>query len=171
MKRHAIKKLWTDILVGLRIRQRAESCTVRKAMRELAYAGYTPLDQPQENGPDKWVQENVLELLRVFSAQGHSGFSAPVVVDMFKKLAMQEPLTPLTGNDDEWNYVGDDTWQNMRASHVFKTGDGAAYDIEGKIFREPSGACYTSRDSFVDIEFPYTPKREYIDVPAEGPTP
>ena len=55
-------------------------------------------------------------------------------------------------------------WQNIRCSHVFKDGDGRAYDSTGRIFREPNGCCYTSRDSRVYIEFPYTPKREYVEV-------
>ena len=55
-------------------------------------------------------------------------------------------------------------WQNNRASHVFKCSDGQAYDIEGKIFRDKAGHCYTNRDSRVDVTFPYTPKREYVDV-------
>ncbi len=32
------------------------------------------------------------------------------------------------------------------------------------IFREPDGACYTSFESRVPIEFPYTPERTYVDV-------
>lgn len=103
----------------------------------------------------------------MFSKQGHSGFSAPYCVETFRKLALHEPLVPLSGADDEWNEVSDGMWQNNRCSHVFKDADGKAYDIEGRIFREPNGACYTSRDSRVYIEFPYTPKREYVDVQGE----
>lgn len=137
------------------------------AMREFKAAGYIPLDQPQEDGPNKWIQENVLELLRVFAKQGHSGFSAPYCIEMFRKLAMFEPLVPLQGTDDEWNDVGDGFWQNNRCSHVFKGADGRAYDIDGRIFREPDGCCYTNRDSRVYITFPYTPTREYVDVSEE----
>jgi hypothetical protein len=57
-------------------------------------------------------------------------------------------------------------WQNNRCCHVFKDNAGNAYDIDGKIFREPDGACYTSRDSRVPVTFPYTPVREYVDVEA-----
>ena len=34
--------------------------TVEHAKREFLRAGYTPLDQEQEAGPNKWIQENVL---------------------------------------------------------------------------------------------------------------
>lgn len=134
------------------------------AIREFKAAGYTPLNQPQEDGPNKWMQENVIELIRAFSKQGHSGFSAPYCIETFRKLAMFEPLVPLQGTDDEWNEVSHGHWQNNRCSHVFKEADGRAYDIEGRIFREPDGGCYTSRESRVYITFPYTPTREYVDV-------
>lgn len=144
------------------------SSLVEHAKREFLALGYKPIDE-EEDGPNKWIQENVLELLRVFSEQGHSGSSAPYCVGMFKKLAMYEPLGPLTGEDNEWHEVGDGVFQNTRCSHVFKQADrfdGQAYDINGRIFREPNGACYTSSESRVPVTFPYTPKSEYVDVAA-----
>ena len=136
------------------------------AKRELRASGYTPLNTPQEDGPNKWMQENLLELLTVFSKQGHSGASAPYCIGMFKTLASFEPLTPLNGTEDEWGEVEDGLLQNKRYSRVFKKDD-QAYDIDGRVFRDPDGACYTNKDSRVDIEFPYTPKTEYVDVPKE----
>jgi len=47
---------------------------------------------------------------------------------------------------------------------VFKDETGEAYDINGKVFREPSGSCYTSFESRVPVTFPYTPTTEYVDV-------
>jgi len=140
---------------------------VEYAKREFKALGYDPIEEC-ENGPDKRIQENVLELLKVFSKQGHSGFSAPFCIGYFEKLAKFEPLTPLQGTDDEWYDIGETAgkplFQNKRCSHVFKDADGRAYDIDGKIFREPNGACYTNNESTVFIEFPYIPKREYVDV-------
>lgn len=144
---------------------------IEHAKREFIAVGYTPLDQPQEDGPDKWIQEAVLELLEVFEKQGHSGMSAPYCVGYFEKLAMFEPLTPLTGDDSEWNECSDGVFQNNRCSHVFKDNkrfNGQAYDIHGRIFREPDGGCYTSSESAVPVEFPYIPKSVYVDVPREG---
>lgn len=124
------------------------------AKRELEFAGYD-LNQ-KEDDPNKWICENLIELLGVFSSQGHSGFSAPYCVDMFSKLARFEPLTPLTGGDDEWLEVGHEIYQNVRCSTVFKEGkNGKAYWIDGKVFREPNGATYTSSESRVFIEFPW----------------
>lgn len=109
----------------------------------------------------------VMRQARLFAIEGHSGMSAGIAMNLAKEVCMFKPLTPLTGDDDEWTLLdyGDGTkWQNKRASHVFKDADGNAYDIEGRIFREPSGACFTGKDSRVPVTFPYTPKREYVDV-------
>jgi hypothetical protein len=138
---------------------------IEHAKREFKAIGYIPLDQEQEDGPNKWIQENLIELLEVFSKQGHSGFSAGYCINAFNKLARFEPLASLTGEDWEWQEVGTGTWQNIRCGRVFKNAEGRAYDIDGKIFRERDGCCFTNKNSHVYIDFPYTPKSEYIDVP------
>ena len=129
------------------------------AKHELTLAG---VDKPNSdyNG---MLADAVLELIRVFQSQGHSGFSASLVVQMFQKVAMLEPLTPLTGEAGEWKEIGNGQFQNRRCSHVFH-GNGRAYNVQGKIFRESNGVCFTNIDSCVDIVFPYTPHSEYVDV-------
>lgn len=112
------------------------------------------------------LPEAVMELIEVFAKQGHSGGSAMLVVDMFTKLAKFEPLVPLTGQDDEWMEVGDGVFQNKRCSHVFKQHDrfdGQAYDINGKVFKDLDGSCWTNADSRVPVIFPYTPKSEIVE--------
>lgn len=148
------------------------------AEKELKLAGYDVNDP--EDGPNKWLAEGTLELLKVFSEQGHSGMSAPYAVALFEKLAMWKPIAPLTGEDDEWNEVGESTWQNKRNSAVFKKEDGQAYWINGRVFWEwysapdiddgkPYKLTFTSYDSRVNIEFPWTQpdKPEYVFVPNE----
>lgn len=113
----------------------------------------------------------VLRLCREFADEGHSGMSAGLAINLFKEVSAFKPLAPLTGDDDEWNEVGDGVWQNRRCSHVFKENglDGPkAYDSEGHIFREPDGCCYQSKDSRVYVTFPYTPKTKYVDAPVSG---
>lgn len=105
----------------------------------------------------------VMKLIDVFADQGHSGMSAEMAVSLFERLARFEPISPLTGEDDEWIEVGDGMFQNRRCSHVFKQ-NGEAYDSEGRVFREPNGSCYTSKNSRVPVTFPYTPNRVYVDV-------
>jgi hypothetical protein len=148
------------------------------AEQELKLVGYD-INDP-EDGPDRWLAEGTLELLKVFSEQGHSGMSAPYAVALFEKLALWKPIAPLTGEDDEWNHVGESTWQNRRNSVVFKGEDGQAYCIEGRVFWEwathpeiddgkPFKSYYTSRESRVNITFPWTQpdQSEYVFVPTE----
>lgn len=142
--------------------KRPESNYIKHAKREFQAIGYDLNDK--EDGPNKWIMENVFELLEVFHNQGHSGSSAPYCVRIFEKLALFKPLSPLTGEDWEWFEYTDGKFQNIRCSHIFKE-NGQAYDINGKIFREPDGCCYTSGNSRVNVTFPYTPKSEYVDVP------
>jgi hypothetical protein len=140
---------------------------IQHAKRELRAAGYDP--SQKEEDPDKWIQQNLLDLLRVMAMQGHSGFSAGYLVSTFEKLARFQPLVPLKGDASEWNdvgeYSGEPMWQNNRCGRVFKDGGGRAYDIDGKVFREPDGACFTNKESRVYVTFPYVPKTEYVDVP------
>lgn len=136
---------------------------IEHAKREFKAIGYIPLDQEQEDGPNKWIQENLIELLEVFSKQGHSGFSAGYCINAFNKLARFEPLASLTGEDWEWQEVGTGTWQNIRCGRVFKDEHGQAYDIEGRVFVNPTGEAYTCKESRVYVVFPYTPKTEYIE--------
>lgn len=110
------------------------------------------------------IGEAVMKLIKVFADEGHSGMSASMAISLFERVAKFEPLSPLTGADDEWHEPSPGIFQNVRCSHVFKEGkDGRAYDGEGKIFRGPDGCCFTSR---VYIDFPCVPKREYVDVAA-----
>jgi len=114
---------------------------------------------------DRAMRNHILKMVEVFSDEGHSGFSAGYALAILSKLLKFEPLTPLTGEDSEWNLVSeiDNLYQNRRCSHVFKS-NGKSYDINGKVFVQENGVSYTSADSKVDITFPYTPKTEYVKV-------
>lgn len=133
------------------------------AEREFKAAGWVDSEGNWKDDMQKAICEGVLDLLEVLSKQGHSGTTAPYTVDMFEKLASFEPLTPLTGADDEWDKVDDGLFQNKRCSHVFADNE-CAYDIEGKVFVEKNGTAYTSFDSRVPVTFPYTPKKERVYV-------
>lgn len=153
------------------------------ARKEFQIAGWLTIN---EDGTETWCDsmqkemcEHVMLLLDVFHNGGHSGSSAPYALNLFKNLAMFNPLTPLTGEDYEWvnvsDVVGEELYQNKRDSEIFKE-NGQAYTICGKVFwnwyqsdgdNEPSKTYYTSRDSRVNITFPYTKPEspEYIFVP------
>lgn len=120
----------------------------------------------------KVMNNNILEIVEAFSNQGHSGFSASYAIGLIKRLLNFEPITPLTGNDEEWNELNYDNstkYQNKRCSRIFKDADGQAYDIEGKIFSEDGGkSWYQSKDSKVNITFPYIPNTEKIILENKG---
>lgn len=106
------------------------------------------------------VTKAILDLIELFASQGHSGFTAPYTVNVFERLAMFKPLTPLTGEESEWNEIAPGHYQNKRYSAVFKEKDGKAYNIEGKIFTDDGEDWYSSKDSLIEINFPYTVPKE-----------
>lgn len=154
---------------------------VDHAKVEFRAAGWTDAEGNFKDEMQKMLCEGVIKLLEVFSAEGHSGSSAPYALGLFDKLAKFEPIVPLTGEDWEWNEVSDGVFQNKRCGHVFKQPDrfdGQAYDINGIVFYEWNErpldedeegypgtrrfkSHFTSRDSCVPVTFPYTPKTEY----------
>lgn len=117
---------------------------------------------------DAQMAVHLINMVRLFSAEGHSGFSASYAASALNELLRFKPLGPITGNDDEWVEVGRQNgkplYQNNRCSGVFKVGD-RAYDVNGIVFREPNGSCYSNRSSRVPVTFPYTPKTITVDVP------
>lgn len=106
----------------------------------------------------------ILDLIELFASQYHSGFTASYVANMFHRLAMFKPASPLTGEDDEWLDLEDGLFQNKRYSAVFKDKDGTAYNIEGRVFTDDGEVWYTCRDSRVNVTFPYVvpDKPEYV---------
>lgn len=136
------------------------------AMHEFEAAGWVTADGTWDDEMQKHMCEQVLELLDLLSEHGHSGSSAPYAIRLFQKLAAFEPITPLTGEDSEWNLCGETLFQNRRCGHVFRDSTrfgGQAYDAERRIFRRPDGHCYTNYKSAVPIVFPYVPGTEYVD--------
>lgn len=129
------------------------------AKEELKRAGL--FDKDSDYGG--MIGDAVLKMVEQFADEGHSGYSAGMAISIFQKVARFEPLTPLTGADDEWNEVTDGMYQNRRCPHVFKK-NGQAYDSEGIVWRDPDGGTYISVASRVPVTFPYVPKREVRDV-------
>ena len=131
------------------------------ARMEFKAAGWLDDTGAYKDEMQGMICEHVLKMLQVFSDEGHSGVSAPYAIKVFSRLAMFEPLAPLTGEDWEWHDTGHN-YQNKRASHVFKDYDGNCYDIDGKVFwewnkfeGEPFKSYYTCRESRVPVTFPY----------------
>jgi len=125
-----------------------------------------------ENSEDEMnvlMRKHILHMMNEFAEEGHSGFSASYAISILTKLMAFKPLTPLTGEDDEWTNVSDygsdnPHYQNKRLSSVFKNADGSCYDIDGRVFWEwyrdedgnVSKTYYTGGESSVPVAFPYT---------------
>lgn len=132
---------------------------VDHAKEELKYlrGDHAKLDEMQDA-----IDKDILEIIKTFAKQGHSGGSAAYCIPIITALLRQENITPLTGKEDEWTEVSQGVYQNKRYSSIFKQLDrfnGQAYTIEGKVFSNDDGKTwYTNGDSFVPITFPYIPK-------------
>ena len=141
---------------------------LKHAERELKFIGYDGKDEY-----NNMAKAAIMELLTTFANQGHSGFSANYIVNLFNKLAKYETLSPLKGNDDEWSNVSDMSgdrktlFQNNRDGRVFKNDDGAFF-TEAIIWTESGESSYTNKDSNRYIKsFPFTPKTFYVEVDKE----
>ena len=108
---------------------------VKHAEYELRRAGL--FDKDSDYGG--MLGESTMKLIKVFSEEGHSGFSAHMQIEIFKRLANFKTLTPLTNNPEEWYDVkeyGDPNkpmWQNKRQSSCFsEDGGNTYYDVDDK---------------------------------------
>lgn len=118
------------------------------AKRELELAGL--LDKDSDYGGA--LGKAVLDLVKVFSKQGHSGFSAEVTLDLFNLVARYKPLTAIGQSADEWIDVSDECgepmWQNKRRGTTFSRNAGKTwYDIDdpklnnGDVWRKRWALC------------------------------
>lgn len=139
---------------------------VEFAKKEMDIIGLTEDDEM--NG---MMRKHILHMVEEFADEGHSGFSASYALSILQKVLAYKPLSPLTGEDSEWNDMsdygrGDSLYQNNRRSSVFKEGkDGEAYDIDGKVFwdwytdpktGERTKSYYSCNESRTPVTFPYT---------------
>ncbi len=126
--------------------------------------------EKDDEGMQNHINSQILDIVKVFSEQGHSGFSAGYALNILKRLLAWKPITPLTGEEKEWNEITDELDQNNRCSAVFRTSknNSTAYFLDGKIFSDDGGKTwFTSKDSKVPVTFPYIvpekPERIYLD--------
>jgi hypothetical protein len=98
------------------------------AKKELELAGLFDKDSDYEG----MLGNAVMELVSTFSKQGHSGMSAALTTDLFRRLANWEALTELTDNPEDWNDISEyqndkPGWQNTRNSACFSEDGGKTY--------------------------------------------
>ena len=110
------------------------------------------------------MNNDVMELLKMFAEQGHSGFSAPIATRLFYKLANYKLVTEVEDNPDDWDEEG----QHKYISSIFKRDDGSCYYMYGRLFTEPGrDAFFCSKESNIDITFPIKPsdlESKYINL-------
>lgn len=126
-------------------------------------------------------KDEILNLVNKFGESGQSGGSAPYVAEwlstVVKKLCLQQPITPLIGDDSEWRDVTSspgfelNSYQNTRCCSVFKdkeTGQCSYLDAivwQGKEDWNTFTGMVEEFHSGQNIkEFPFVPKTFYIDV-------
>lgn len=83
---------------------------------------------------DKYSEElkkDTLDVIKLISAQGHSGKSLATLVDDMNRLLQYKPLTPIQ-EDEGWpdSPNEDGILQNTRYSALFKEEDGSYSDVE-----------------------------------------
>lgn len=131
-------------------------------------------------------KNEVLNLVNAFANSGQSGGSAPMTAEVLsgvvKALCLQQTLTALTGEPDEWEDVsemsGETSYQNKRNSAVFKKEDGSCEYLYGVIFEDIDNGCTFTSNSIVTRSgklipsaqkvksFPFMPKKFYVRVQA-----
>lgn len=143
---------------------------MKHAKFELELAGLFDKDSDYKG----MIGKAVMELMKVFSKQGHSGFSAPRVASLFKQLADYKPLKSIICDDNEWGEVSDGLFQNKRCHAVFKEGKNEKpYYLDAIVWRDKEGSTWTgtAKDkngneirSRQFIKLPFRPKTFYVDV-------
>ena len=127
-----------------------------------------------EDGLQSLMDKNILEIVKIFEEQGHSGFSASYALSVLELLLRFKPISPLTGENDEWNEAGSGSFQNKRCSSVFKKSDGTCHDIDAIIVSDNGGITWFSSGRFrKEITFPYAvplyPEKVYIEYTEDVP--
>ena len=132
----------------------------------------------------KCINDDIIKIVKVFSKQDHSGFSASYALNIIKRLLDWKPIQPLTGSDDEWNECGccnerdEMVLQNRRCPAVFKhinknTGESKSTYIDKYVISDNGGITWFTSRWMLDklglsetIEFPFSvpegPEKIYI---------
>jgi hypothetical protein len=163
------------------------SNTLNFAQRELDILVKSSTDPDNRPIIEDFIPE-ILALVDKFGNSGQSGGSAPYVASALSqtisKLCMQQPICPITGLDEEWMDVteqsdGEILFQNTRCYALFKTGkDKKPYFLDAIVWRDEEGMTWTG-SAFVPNpdggyhkifsrqtikNFPFEPQHFYVDV-------
>lgn len=105
----------------------------------------------------------MLSVLRQFLFQWDSGGAAAAAVEVFNRLIAGQPLSPLTGREDEWidrtEHNDRPTWQNARCSSVFRE-----RRAEGFVYYDIEEEPLDGQDRFY-VTMPYDPMTHMVQMP------
>lgn len=117
-------------------RPERDSNLVKHAEFELRRAGL--FDKDADYGG--MIGYAVMKMVQVVAAEGHSGMSHGLTMEIFNRVVNFKTLTPITNDESEWCNVseyggpnGEKIWQNRRQSSCFSNDGGKTYyDIDDK---------------------------------------
>lgn len=139
----------------------SDSKLVKHAENEMQRAGLYDADADYAG----MLPEAVLDLVRIHSMQGHSGFSHHHVLSIFNKVVNFQVLTPITDDPDEWRdesaFAGKPYWQNKRQSSCFSNDGGKTYyDVnERPTYTDETGCYYTKSEDVPPIHKSFPNKK------------
>ena len=120
---------------------KSKSPLVDHAQKELELTGMFDKDSNYQGETGKAV----MELIKLFSKQNHSGMSASICLEIFNVVARFKNLAPITSDPDDWNDVSsltvrkEKTWQCKRDSALFSKDGGKTYysiDDPGRMIKK-----------------------------------
>ena len=131
---------------------------VEYAESELRRAGFFDADRDYAG----MVGPAVVEMMKQFADEGHSGYSAHLCLSIFERLARFLPLTPIENPMIDGSFIdhsdisgGNPTFQSNRLSSLFSEDSGKRwYDIDKRLPRWKR--WLGARRAY--IKFPYMPK-------------
>jgi hypothetical protein len=127
-----LKERFKILIFRLLFKQK-RSNLVKHAIREMKLVGLH--DKDADYGGMLYYA--ILDLMRLFSSQGHSGFSAGRTLQIFNHLGQFKNLSPLTNNPKEWTRVhknrkGKWVYQNKRCCSCFTENLKTYYSVDDK---------------------------------------
>ena len=132
---------------------------VEYAESELRRAGFYDADSDYAG----MVGPAVVEMIKQFADEGHSGYSAHLCLSIFERLSRFRPLTPMENPMIDGSFIdhtsisgGNPTYQSNRLSSLFSMDGGRRwYDIDVRV---PRWRRLLLRQNVVYVKFPYYPK-------------
>ena len=142
-----------------------ENNLIRHAREEMRLAGL--YDEDADYGG--MLPEAVLNVVRSFSSEGHSGGSAAIVSAILEKVLRFEHLTPLTSDPSEWNEVSRWLWQSRRNPAFFSTDRGESWYTVSPSSAEFGDRCFDGGELGTIIRCPECGGSGQLHAPDEPP--